>query len=388
MSDLYKSAMRERWGKLPTTLAPFNPDEEHLEEDEESDSLGDLPGSGMGPPAMPATHRRPVSQLNKKRAPNAAFAPISASGYFGEAAQVTVPSRNLDARVYYTPPKFADGTVMVCHHGAGYSGLSFACFAKEVTDMSKGECGVLAVDARRHGKTTAINAVEDEDLSVGVLVDDFVAVIQSVFQDPANSPSLLLIGHSMGGSVVVRACPTLLEHKYRITGVSVLDVVEGSAIEALPHMHNLLNARPDGFDSIEEAIEWHINTKAIRNVNSARISIPSIIKPTPSDSKLIHPYTWRTPLRSTAPYWTSWFQGLSNTFLAARTARLLVLAGTDRLDKELMIGQMQGKFQMMVVPGVGHMLQEDDPTRLAEILIEFWRRNERVVVGVKKVGDL
>ena len=41
-----------------------------------------------------------------------------------------------------------------------------------------------------------------------------------------------------------------------------------------------------------------------------------------------------------------------------RTARLLVLAGTDRLDKELMIGQMQGKFQMEVVPGVGHMIQE------------------------------
>lgn len=53
-----------------------------------------------------------------------------------------------------------------------------------------------------------------------------------------------------------------------------------------------------------------------------------------------------------------WFQGLSKAFLAARSARLLVLAGTDRLDKELMIGQMQGKFQMEVVPGVGHMLHE------------------------------
>jgi len=30
----------------------------------------------------------------------------------------------------------------------------------------------------------------------------------------------------------------------------------GSALEALPHMHSLLNARPDGFDSPEEAIEW------------------------------------------------------------------------------------------------------------------------------------
>lgn len=41
---------------------------------------------------------------------------------------------------------------MICHHGAGYSGLSFACFAKEITDTTKGECGVLAIDARRHGK--------------------------------------------------------------------------------------------------------------------------------------------------------------------------------------------------------------------------------------------
>jgi len=55
---------------------------------------------------------------------------------------------------------------------------------------------------------------------------------------------------------------------------------------------------------------------------------------------------------------SGWFKGLSSTFLATRAARLLVLAGTDRLDKELMIGQMQGKFQQSVVPGVGHMLHE------------------------------
>ena len=53
-----------------------------------------------------------------------------------------------------------------------------------------------------------------------------------------------------------------------------------------------------------------------------------------------------------------WFTGLSSRFLASRTARLLVLAGTERLDKELMIGQMQGKFQLVVIPGVGHMVHE------------------------------
>ena len=53
-----------------------------------------------------------------------------------------------------------------------------------------------------------------------------------------------------------------------------------------------------------------------------------------------------------------WFTGLSSKFLASRTARLLILAGTERLDKELMIGQMQGKFQLVVIPNVGHMVHE------------------------------
>ncbi|KAI5824885.1 hypothetical protein K523DRAFT_252259, partial [Schizophyllum commune Tattone D] len=98
-------------------------------------------------------------------------------------------------------------------------------------------------------------------------------------------------------------------------------------------------------------------------------------------------YVWRTPLRTTAAYWRGWFEGLSQAFLDAKTARLLVLAGTDRLDRPLMIGQMQGRFQLEVVPDVGHLLHEDNPTKLAEIHVNFWRRNERVIVGVKKVGE-
>jgi protein phosphatase methylesterase 1 len=39
-----------------------------------------------------------------------------------------------------------------------------------------------------------------------------------------------------------------------------------------------------------------------------------------------------------------WFTDLSAKFLGIRTAKLLVLAGTDRLDKPMMIGQMQGNL--------------------------------------------
>ena len=35
-----------------------------------------------------------------------------------------------------------------------------------------------------------------------------------------------------------------------------------------------------------------------------------------------------------------WYLHLSSHFLAARSGKLLVLAGQERLDKELMVGQM------------------------------------------------
>jgi protein phosphatase methylesterase 1 len=53
MSNLYRSALSARLAKLPLELPPSDEDSyEDDEELEESDSLGSLPGSGLGPPAM------------------------------------------------------------------------------------------------------------------------------------------------------------------------------------------------------------------------------------------------------------------------------------------------------------------------------------------------
>lgn len=400
MSALQKSAMSARVSGLPRQQAPppqarapwaFPETSIGDEEEEEDEEPGDLPplrvtGFGSTRPQSASAHGGRATRAQD-------FTPISAATYLSQAAQVSVPASNLDFRVYYTPPAATgpEGTVLVCHHGAGYSSLSFACFAQEVTKLSGGELGILILDARGHGKTMPQDESDPnaDVLDLSVLAADFVNLLAALFPNPDEAPSLVLLGHSMGGTAVVHACPLLIEKKYRVAGVAVLDVVEGSAIEALPHMHKLLESRPDGFASQEAAVQWHVSNNTIRNVASARVSVPSLVVPAqPADTPAGHAWKWRTPLRSTSPYWRSWFSGLSEKFLAARAARLLVLAGTDRLDKTLMIGQMQGKFQMVVVPDVGHMLHEDDPERLAEVIVEFWKRNERVVAGVKKVGEL
>ncbi|KZV77251.1 protein phosphatase methylesterase [Peniophora sp. CONT] len=388
MSNLARSAMLARLSKLPQ-LPPELMDEGD-EDEEAGDSIGALPSS-MPPPSLNISR----AKTRQPRTPNPAFTPLSASTYFAQAMQITLPTSKLDMRVYYTPPKPRNkdetGSILVCHHGAGFSALSFACFAKEVEKYTNGELGVFSIDARRHGKTTPIEGVSDEDLSLDVLVKDIAELLPTAFPDPSTAPTFFLVGHSMGGAVMVRVCPLLQDLKYRVGGVAVLDVVEGSALEALPLMPMILSSRPTGFDSIEESIEWHVTANQIRNPLSARVSVPSLVVPAPSDPNALraHAFVWRTPLGTTGPYWESWFRGLSSSFLKSRTARLLVLAGTDRLDKELMIGQMQGKFQMEVVPGTGHMLHEDDPVRLAEIVGEFWRRNEGVgLKGIKKVGEV
>ncbi|KAF6777863.1 hypothetical protein AHF37_02807 [Paragonimus kellicotti] len=78
-------------------------------------------------------------------------------------------------------------------------------------------------------------------------------------------------------------------------------------------------------------------------------------------------YTWRIDLMKTQPFWHDWFYGLSQRFLSIPEPKLLLLAGVDRLDKDLTIGQMQGKFQLHVFPKCGHAVHEDVPDKVAEL---------------------
>lgn len=42
----------------------------------------------------------------------------------------------------------------------------------------------------------------------------------------------------------------------RLLGLAILDVVEGSAIEAMQNMRTYFDKRPDKFKNMEQAIRW------------------------------------------------------------------------------------------------------------------------------------
>jgi protein phosphatase methylesterase 1 len=51
--------------------------------------------------------------------------------------------------------------------------------------------------------------------------------------------------------------------------------------------------------------------------------------------------------------------------------KTLVIASNDRMDKELTIAQMQGKFKLVSMFDVGHTIQEDAPDDLARQIQDF-----------------
>lgn len=320
-------------------------------------------------------------------------------------------------RVYLTKPPIEQGPVVVCLHGGGYSALSWSHFSTEITAMVHCQC--LAIDLRGHGDTHTNN---DEDLSADTLSDDVIAVLKAMYPDE-GCPNFILIGHSMGGAVCVH-----VSDKYQLAtvlGVVVIDVVEGTAMEALTSMQSFLRSRPSHFKSIQHAIEWSVRSGQIRNVSSAKVSMPGQIvncqtnllatndvtdeehatvdsSPTqtfsnpqsiPEDEEVVetvkteftHPvfedpkkYTWRIDLSKSEKYWVGWFDGLSEKFLSLRPAKLLLLAGIDNLDKTLTVGQMQGKFQMQVLSRCGHSVHEDQPHEVAEVVGSYLLRNRFV----------
>lgn len=86
-----------------------------------------------------------------------------------------------------------------------------------------------------------------------MLFSDVISLLQKSYPD--KMPSLVLMGHSLGGAVAVNIASTV-ESDLPIIGLVVIDVVEGSAMESLASMQSFLRSRPKSFKSLKDAISW------------------------------------------------------------------------------------------------------------------------------------
>ncbi|KAK7307937.1 hypothetical protein VNO77_41432 [Canavalia gladiata] len=315
--------------------------------------------------AFASVPRRPPTKSSSEK-----YAPVDWSVYFDKEEDIAIPETN---DVFHVYTAGTEGPVVFCLHGGGYSGLSFAVSANKIKEKAR----VVVMDLRGHGKSLTEN---DLDLSVETMCNDVLAVIKELYGD--SPPAIIIVGHSMGGSIAVHVAAR--RSLSTLAGLVVVDVVEGTAMASLIHMQKILSSRMQHFSNLEKAIEWSVRGGSLRNVDSARVSIPATLKY--DDSKKC--YVYRTELEKTEQYWKGWYEGLSDKFLSCPVPKLLLLAGTDRLDRSLTIGQMQGKFQMVVVRHTGHAIQEDVPDEFATLITNFISRNRIGPHGIEIPGLL
>ncbi|KAG5931306.1 Protein with carboxyl methyl esterase activity [Claviceps sorghi] len=392
------SHLQREWSKSKLGLAP-QPVMEDVEEEhgQNADPLADLPehvdddSSSASSVSSTGTIIPTPSQNLFARPQGIArgrtLEPIPWTTYFERELYLEsgeVPGLKFHA--YLTSP-VGKGPLFVAHHGAGSSGLSFAVVSSEIRKRLP-TAGILAVDCRGHGSTVSPEGSE-LDMRLATLSGDLYFAIQSTKSQMRwpDLPSVILVGHSLGGAVV-----THLAHLgtlgTSLLGYAVLDIVEGSAMDALKSMQTYLSTRPAGFSSVENAVDWHVRSRTIRNSVSARTSVPALLR-RDENVDASRPWRWRTNLGTTQAFWEGWFAGLSKKFLEAKGGKLLLLAGTDRLDTELTIGQMQGKYALQVFADAGHFIHEDLPEQTAISLCDFYRRNDRsTLVLPPKVSDL
>lgn len=135
-------------------------------------------------------------------------------------------------------------------------------------------------------------------------------------------------------------------------------------------MPGIIKDIPKSFKDLKIALKWTLSSSHSHHKvqsNSKQISgIETSLKSQLKLNEELSCYEWITDLSLMESYWDSWFTGLTQNFLKFPGSRLLILADTDYMDKEMIVAQMQGKFQLAIVRESGHAIQEDKPDELAE----------------------
>lgn len=279
---------------------------------------------------------------------NTGFTPWST--YWDKKEMINVPGRG-EFNTYST-----NGTspfVVVCVHGAGHSALTWSLFAS----ILKSKFRIYAYDLKCHGDTPGD---ESKDLSIESLVDDCVEFCKVI--QPPNT-HLIVMGHSLGGCIAAHAAL-----KHHMSSVIVIDAIEGTAVESMPQMKNILLERPQYFSSPAEAIDFIATSGEMMNYESAAVSAQGRF--VERDGLLY----WKTDLIKCEKDWMGWFQGFANAFLSSKPYKVLVLPDINRLDTPFTIGHMSGKFQLEIILETNHCIQEDKPEGVAALIVKLTKR--------------
>lgn len=299
-----------------------------------------------------------------------------ASGVRGEEKDQE-EGENIELSVGISGELTASEYCFVFIHGAGSSKYSWH---QQLSQFSKYFL-CLAPDLRGHGDSSPCSS-----LALPLLVQDLQMVMEGL-RGVIGTRSLIFICHSVGGAIGTNYALQSLSKNTSggdggggggegggdhipIRAVLVLDLVEGTALDSLPHMKLALGAWPSHFHEINQGIEFSTQQCRPQSHYSAHISVPPLLHRDDSQGGV---YLWKTPLLKYEDDWRGWFEGFNENFLSLPCPHCLIIANIERLDGQMSAAQMQGRFELFVTHGGngGHFIQEDNPGELLGIIVRF-----------------
>jgi len=141
----------------------------------------------------------------------------------------------------------------------------------------------------------------------------------------------------------------------------MINITEGLAKDALPHMQEFINNRPSQFPDVLSAVRHAIMSKTVLDNRSAGVSVPSLIHSAWDEIKQEEIHVWRTDLASTMPFWEQWFEDLNEIFFSCLARKWIFLSDKDNLDDSLYAKAEGGKFTPVIFQRVGFNMHEDQP---------------------------
>jgi len=247
--------------------------------------------------------------------------------------------------------------VLFMLHGAGQSSWSWSRLGKELRQ----KCELLALDLHGHGET---NVPWQPSSSLQATAKDIAEALNRSHGGGRSCP-VVLVGHSLGGAIAVEIAQKELIHNLK--AIVIIETSEGLVKDSMSRARQFLDRRPTRFGSVDEAVNWAIDSEIYKSREAAESSVPRMLVEDGDG------WVWKTNLSEKLEDASKWFEGASNNFIKLKCHKLVIVCAKESLDCNLMVGSMQGLFQAEIIPG-GHMIHEERPKDVAKLIINFLSR--------------
>jgi pimeloyl-ACP methyl ester carboxylesterase len=157
-----------------------------------------------------------------------------------------------------------EGELVVLHHANGFCAATLAPVAVQLRDRYR----VVALDARGHGESTPVDPLgEGSPYAWSRLAEDAEQAVRALLERTGRSSVAMLVGHSFGGTLMLRVAERLAERVGRVLLCDPVLLPLPSPSEPSPAMQGNAMAeatrrRRDHFESREAAFE-HCRTRGL-----------------------------------------------------------------------------------------------------------------------------